>query len=176
MIKFNKLSIDKEDTTLSIDVSVLTDPIYATVYIDKITVEDHNNTVAYSTTVEGDAKTFSKELSAINMSTSIKGTLFLVTVTTKGAPTTNVPCGGDNVNTTEAVYNTYPIYKKSICYMRELVNTCDSHSGFSDYILKSTALDLAIKTKDYVNAKDFWSRYFANLKDVEPIKKCNCNG
>lgn len=176
MIKFNKLYIDKDDTTLSIDVSVLEGLIYKDVYIDEILVKDQNDVQVYNEFLAEDTKVYTKELSALNISTSIKGSIFFVTIITRGNPSIDVPCGKDNISTTEAVYNKYPLYTKSICYMRELTNSCASHNGFADYILKITALDLAIKTKDFINAKDFWIRYFSNLNSIESIKNCGCNG
>lgn len=90
--------------------------------------------------------------------------LFFVYIKTKGNPTSDTPCGQDNVWTMGVTCNLYPIYYSWICVMKELNNECEVPKHFVNQYLKYIALITSIKTGHYNKAIEIWTRWFMKHK------------
>lgn len=81
------------------------------------------------------------------------------------------PCGCDIACKT--VVNFYPIYQRSIYYLKELNECCTVPRYFPDLLLRIKAVEMAIKTGNYLQAHLFWDEIFELHKIVTP-KTCGC--
>lgn len=93
----------------------------------------------------------------------------------KGAPAPETPCGMDNSIIMSTVVNLYPIYQESIKYIRELNCDCNIPRGFIDMILRYKAIELCIRTGNYVQAIKYWKKFLLDINSVTSYN-CRCNG
>lgn len=116
-------------------------------------------------------------LSAQDLQVSLKDTMFFVYAIASGTPAADTPCGMDNSITMGTVVDLYPMYGKTIQYLKELNNECSTPKGLTDMIFRIKALELSIKTGNYTQAINYWNKYFINLQNKTDYKSlsCGCN-
>lgn len=187
MIKFNELKIENCNKTLVIDTSVIDLPYYTDIYIESITIDTQDTYVGtgpsstplfkYIVPADQSLKTVRLDLNSTALNAGFDTNLLFVYVSVKGVAAIDVPCGMDNVHTIGVVTNLYPIYKQSIKLLSSISDDCQNPQDLVSFILKLNALDLAIKTCNYVTAIKYWKKYFigATLNNVL-TNKCGCNG
>jgi len=202
MIHFNELNITPDGKYLIIDVSVLNEKYYKDIYLESIIIDNQDTyvgsgpstTPVYSYTVptEGtvrlkrmgktitptyNTKHLRLELAPQDLVGNTLEGLFFVYVRVKGTPTSDVPCGLDNVTTMGTVTNVYPFYQQAMQNIGELADRCNPPQGFTDWILKLKALELAIRTGNYPEAIKYYNRFFAGKSNIV-IRKggCGCGG
>jgi hypothetical protein len=73
-------------------------------------------------------------------------------------------------------YDVKPFYDKAMQYTRELADTCNTPSGFIDFILNKNALDISLDTGHYVVAKGYYGNLIGSGKNTYSYKPCRCNG
>ena len=112
-------------------------------------------------------------LSAKDLGVELNSNMFFVYVRAEGYPDENTPCGWDKELIMGTVVNLLPIYRMSIEYIKELNITCNTPKGFIDSILRFKALELSIKTGNYLEAIKLWNKFFMN-KITNSTNKCNC--
>lgn len=188
MINFNELKITADGKNLIIDVSVLTGGYYTDVYIDSITIDTQDTYVSsgpssktvytYNVDSEKNLKNVRLVLQNTDMTDVgiLRDNMFFIYVATKGTPSADIPCGWDSSLTMQAVVDLYSFYQKGMVFIRELNECCDIPKGFIDFILRTKALDLCIKTGNYVQAIKYWNKYFKGKALNNPNTKCNCYG
>ena len=179
MIKFNELNISKDNKSLIIDVSVLNESYYDSVYIDEIIVDTKdtftNNSPSdkyiYKKTIEGNYKSISLTLNESDIPMIADGILF-IWVKTKGTVAPNVPCGKDNINNLGVAVNMFSVYNQSSSYLKELEDNCQIPKYFIDYILRVKAFQLSLETGNYIQAIELWNSFFKVKHNVS--NNCNC--
>jgi hypothetical protein len=179
MIHFNRLFIDPVANKLVVDVSVLNDAYYKDVYLNKIYIDTQDtyidtgpssqakefiieDTVSSLSGKSVGQKTVVKEFDSADIGTM--DNMFFVYVYVKGYPAPNTPCGGDNCYTLGVAVNMQPFYNQAMGYIKDLSDSCNISKDFIDYILKLRGLELAVKTCNYIEAIEYFKKFFKNRK------------
>ncbi len=190
MVHFNELRISADGQHLIIDVSILSEAYYKNVYIDSIIIDNQDTYISsgpssnpiYSYSVPDSISKLTKEtygqkhirldLSPLDLG-SLEGLLF-VYVRTKGTPSSDTPCGMDNVTTLGTVSNMYPFYQQAMNYIGEIASNCSMPQNFIDYILKLKGLELAVRTGNYPDAIKYYNKFFNGKATIKPGGGCGC--
>lgn len=106
---------------------------------------------------------------------SLSNTMLFVYVIAKGYPSPNTPCGYDNSKVMRVVANLYPYYQNMMKGIKELNNKCVVPKQFIDNILRLKAIELSIKTGNYLQAIKYWKEFFNSSNTITP-KPCGCYG
>lgn len=114
-------------------------------------------------------------LSAKDLGISLTDNMLFVYAIATGTPAPDTPCGMDNSIKMSTVVNLYPIYQESIRYIRELNCDCDIPRDFINMILRYKAIELCIRTGNYVQAIKYWKKFLLGVNSVTSYK-CGCNG
>lgn len=178
-VYIHSITIDTEDTFHPLGISQ--EPIYFQ------TFESTINTAVYT---EGSSepqlvketvynnKHISVELtpSILNLQ-NFNNNVFFVFVRATGTPSSDTPCGEDNIYTKAIVVNLTPIYEEALLYTKELNNNCSIPKKLIDIILRYKALDLAIKSGESYTVAEYWKKLFKNRNNY-PVNNntCKCNG
>lgn len=192
MVHFNELRITSDGQYLIIDVAVRNESYYKDVYLDSILIDNQDTyvgtgpsstpifeyTVPITQIVDGKTKLVKQKsirlvLEAIDLTTRSLKDLLFVYVRVKGTPTPDTPCDMDNITTLGTVVNMYPFYQQAINYIGELASNCNIPQNFIDFILRTKALELSLKTGNYPDAIKFFNKFF-NGKDTTVIRKGGC--
>lgn len=184
MIDFNNVLIT--DKNLYIDVSIKDSPYFENCYIDRIVVNDIST---FSTTgvnldksvydtnnhpgdIEDNAKSvklFIKENVILNSHSTVKDTrsniYFIYVHTIYNTPSDpaylNPPCGSDCEWHSIAVIDYQYLYSKALSYIRELVDCeCSKPEKFVDFILRTKALEMFLKSKEWERAISYFEKYY----------------
>lgn len=110
----------------------------------------------------------------INYGINLDKDMLFVYIIAEGYPSPDCPCGYDNSITLGVVANLYPYYLRTMNNIRELGDTCTIPKGFINDILQFKAIELSIKTGNYLQAINYWKKFFNN--SIVRTYKCNCNG
>ena len=105
---------------------------------------------------------------------NVCGTMFFVYAIAEGSVTPDTPPEFNKNKIIGTVTNLYPIYKQTLCYLKELNNNCEIPKGFIDMILKLKGIELCIRTGNYIQAIKFWKKFFSNTPCKTP--RCGCYG
>jgi len=108
---------------------------------------------------------------------SFRNGLFVIILKASGTPTSDTPCGMDNIYTITAVCNIQPLYKKvasTIKMMEFDVDNKQIPDEFINEFIKLRALEVEIKAGNYTQACILYKKYF--IRNVKSTIKCNCNG
>lgn len=183
MIQFNTLKITQDGKNLIINASVKNLSYYTNVLIGSIVIDNQDTYSAsgpssnpiYKHSFAGKDLVTNEDIAGlknINITVSAKELLdnngdlnddilyvYLIAV---GTPSADTPCGMDNVNTLGAALNLRPIYNNGINYIKQVESTCEIPKDFIDFILRYKALDLALKTENYIQANKYWNKFFKN--------------
>lgn len=90
----------------------------------------------------------------------IANNIFFVYAIASGEPAPDTPCDMKESKRLGVAINAHPIYKQSIAYLKEVEECCDIPKHLTDYIFKIKALDLAIRTGNYLEAIKYWNKFF----------------
>ena len=156
MVKVNELRIDEKNKVLYVNLEISS-------IVDRITVvnlEDYinNNFENALVDIENDnSETYADEI-ILDEKYINKGVLVL-----------SVYEYGKEVFR-ELVFPLETVYKKSICYLKELNSSCELPKGFIDYILLTEYIYRS-KDYDFDRTLKYWNRLIANVKPENP---CNC--
>lgn len=180
MIKFNELKITPDGKNLIIDISVKDYRYYDDITIDKVIIDTQDTFIIngpsdsplYSYTVEGEEKNIRIELN--NIAVPLNNMLF-VYVVAKGTPSPDTPCGYDNNIVMQTVVDLYPFYQETLCYLNEINKDCNIPRNFINMILRLKALELCVRTGNYLKAIKYWNKFFSGKK-VVIHNTCTCNG
>lgn len=105
---------------------------------------------------------------------SLKDNIFFVYIEAAGTPDVSTPCTMDNQYTIGIAIDYRSIYNSGLKYLKELSKECSLPKGFIDYILRFKALQLALRTGHYLEAINYWKKFF-NAKVTESINTgCGC--
>lgn len=194
MIQFNTLKITQDGKSLIINASVKDLDYYKDILIGSIIIDNQDT---YSTNGPSSNPIYKRSFSStdlvtgkeiggfkkINLTISAKELqdnngdlnddilyIYLVAV---GTPSTDTPCGMDNINTLGVALNLRPIYNSGMSYIKQVEKSCEIPKEFINFILEYKALDLALKTENYLQANKYWNKFFKNNK-VVPLNTTSC--
>ena len=196
MIQFNTLKITQDGKNLIINASVKNLSYYTNVLIGSIVIDNQDTYSAsgpssnpiYKHSFAGKDLVTNEDivgLKNISITVSAKELLdnngdlnddilyvYLIAV---GTPSADTPCGMDNVITLGVALNLRPIYNNGINYIKQVESTCEIPKDFIDFILRYKALDLALKTENYIQANKYWNKFFKNINVVSlNTNSCGC--
>lgn len=182
MVQFNELGITQDTQSLIVDVSIPNESYYEDVYIDSIVIDNQDtyvgtgvsSTPVYSYTAENNTKHVRLIIGINQMDCATLNGLFFIYVRTNGTYKPDTPCGCDDITTMATVTNLKPLYDNIMQYIREMGNNCDIPRGFIDQILKTKALEVAVRTKHYRQAIDIWKGF--NSTPIIRKGGCGCRG
>lgn len=190
MLQFDKLELSQDGKTLTIVASVQDLSYYQDILIKSLTIDTQDTfsingpstKPIYRTSFGNEIGTGAvKGLREINVDVPISvlstdsNNLLYVYLEAVGTPTADTPCGMDNPITLGIVYNESTIYNEGMNYIKQIEKSCEIPKGFIDYILRYKALELTIKTKNYVKANEYWNKFFKGNKVVSlNTNNCGC--
>ena len=187
-IQIDSIIIDTQDTY--IDSGPSNNPIFTynlteensnitQVYTDNYTpVLDEDTSYCYVESEEKQNKSIRLILNYQDLNVSLQDNMFFVYAIATGTPSADTPCGMDNSIVKGTIINLYPIYCKTIQYLKELDDSCVVPKNFIDMIIKLKALELSIKTGNSFQAIEYWNKYFKTLinnNSTFKSKYCGCN-
>ena len=196
MIAFNELRITPDSKNLIIDASVEDYEYYKDITIDSIIIDTQETysvsgpsstpilTYSIDSTQDNSLYTVHKSLDNKNirlqltnkdLQDKLSTSLLFVYVVVRGIPSPATPCGMDNMITLGTVVDLFPIYCKTISYLKELNNSCNIPKNLIDMILRLKALELSLKTGNYIQAIEYWNKYFINISTNINTSSCGCN-
>ena len=191
MIQFNKLKITQDGKSLIINASVKNLSYYTNVLIGSIIIDNQDtysasgpsNNCIYQNSFAGKdngmgLKNINITISAkelLNHNGDLNNDILYVYLIAVGTPSADTPCGMDNVNTLGVALNLRHIYNNGINYIKQVESTCEIPRDFIDFILRYKALDLALKTENYIQANKYWNKFFKNNNVVSlNTNSCGC--
>ena len=196
MIQFNTLKITQDGKSLIINASVKNLSYYTNVLIGSIVIDNQdtysangpsNNPIYKHSFASKDLvtnkdiaghKNISITISAkelLDNSGGLNNDILYVYLIAVGTPSADTPCGMDNAITLGVALNLKPIYNNGINYIKQVESTCEIPKDFIDFILRYKALDLALKTENYIQANKYWNKFFKNNNVVSlNTNSCGC--
>lgn len=194
MIQFNTLKITQDGKNLVINASVKDLSYYTNVLIGSITIDNQDTYSAsgpssnpiYKHSFAGEdlitgeeitgLKTISITISAkefLDNDGDLNNDILYVYLTAVGSPSADTPCGMDNINTLGVALNLRPIYNSGMAYIKQVEQSCEIPKGFINFILEYKALDLALKTENYIQANKYWNKFFKS-NDIVTLNTNSC--
>ena len=196
MIQFNTLKITQDGKNLIINASVKNLSYYTNVLIGSIVIDNQDTYSAsgpssnpiYRHSFAGKDLVTNEDIAGLkNISIIVSAKELLdnngdlnddilyVYLIAVGTPSADTPCGMDNVNTLGVALNLRPIYNNGINYIKQVESTCEIPKDFIEFILRYKALDLALKTENYIQANKYWNKIFKNNNVVSlNTNSCGC--
>lgn len=184
MIIIEELQVTKDAKNLIIGARVRKDRYYTDVYIDKIIIDTEETYVEggpskspiYSKQLEGNNKEVNLSLDKLDLGVHPYNHLFFVYITVKGTPSSDTPCGMDNVNTLGVTMYSGDYYKTFMSYIKEMNNTCQVPQGLIDTILRYKALNASIDSGHYIQGIKYFNKWFSGKTTLPITSNCGCNG
>lgn len=196
MIRFNTLKITQDGKNLIINASVKNLSYYTNVLIGSMIIDNQDtysasgpssNPIYKHSFASKDLVTNEDIAGFKNISITVSAKELLdnngdlnddilyVYLIAVGTPSADTPCGMDNVSTLGVALNLRPIYNNGINYIKQVESTCEIPKDFIDFILRYKALDLALKTENYIQANKYWNKFFKNNNVVSlNTNSCDC--
>lgn len=110
-----------------------------------------------------------------DLNKSLHDNMFFVYVIVDGYPEADTPCGFDKSVYMKSVLNVFPLYQKSMYYLQEVGKECTIPRTFINMILQLKAVQIGIKTGNYIEAFNQY-KSFLETNNISPTTKCNCYG
>lgn len=100
-----------------------------------------------------------------------------VKVYTKGYPSADTPCGMDEEYVVGITYNESVLYDKGLSFIHQVGQDCTIPDDFINWILSSSAFDLALKSGNMNDALSWWLRLTSNRSNgYSRNSNCGCHG
>lgn len=177
-VEIDSLVIDSQDTY------AINGPSSNPIYMKQFTIED-NHMPEYSSDCDCDACTEGSKLtkhikvllSEKELNIPLNSTILFIYVIAKGYPSPSTPCGYDNSVTMKVVVNLYPYYQSMMNGIKEIADECSVPKYFINNLLRFKAVELAVKTGNYIQAIKYWKMFFSPDKlKTTTTKPCGCYG
>lgn len=184
MITFNELRITQDAKELRINATLEYPTIFEDAYISSLIIDAGDTFVEsgpssepiYTKTYTQGTLTISESLDFEALTKSLSDNIFFVYIVVEGLPASYDECMYGPAVNVGVVVNLYPFYQKTMCFMKEMTNECESPDDLIDSILRLKALELSIYTGNYTQAIEFWNKYFKHHVPVSPPCKCGKRG
>lgn len=196
MIQFNTLKITQDGKSLIINASVKNLDYYKDVLIGSIIIDNQDTYSASGPSSNpiykhsfagvdlvtgeeiGGFKKISLTISAKELQDNngdLNDDILYIYLVAVGTPSADTPCGMDNINTLGVALNLRPIYNSGMGYIKQVEKSCEIPKEFINFILEYKALDLALKTENYLQANKYWNKFFKNNKVISlNTSSCGC--
>lgn len=182
MIKILNIQLDRETDVLTIKAGIEDKEFFKNVYVDKIIIDDHetyspvgpSSNAIYTYTVDGNLKEITIEVPNMVVNGGFYGKLLFIYATAKGVPLSTTPCGQDETVAMKVAADYCSFYNKIMPHIKELSNTCKIPRDFIDNYLKFKAIQVAVNTKNFQEACNFWTQFYSC--QTPTYKSCGCNG
>lgn len=115
-------------------------------------------------------------ISQEELGVSLNNTMLFVYVIAKGYPSPDTPCGYDNCKVMGVVVNLYPYYQSMMSGIKEIDSTCNIPKYFINNILRLKAIELSVRTGNYIQAIKYWKKFFSSDRIRPTDKPCICYG
>lgn len=184
MVDFNELRITQDGKYLIIDVTIKSDIYYKDRHIVNIKVDTQDTYYdpKFPSTKSVELYNYDTEQSRGKLrhiritadqdalgGKDLENNMFFVYVQSSGEFYTGnteetkdcfIPCGADETMTVGTVMASYPYYEQAMSYLGDLAKTCVIPKDFIDFILRTKAMELAVKTGNYPEAIKYYNKFF----------------
>lgn len=178
MVDFNELRITPDGQYLIIDVIVKSDSLYDNVYISRIDIDNQDTYInggpsgeaLYSEEIDSDTnlKHIRRTIQSVELNgKDLENNMFFVWITCKGDLSLSseetfcaIPCDADRNPVVGTVMASYPYYEQAMSYLGDLSQNCTIPKDFIDFILRTKAMELAVKTGNYPEAIKYYNKFF----------------
>lgn len=175
-VEIDSIVIDSQDTYVD------NGPSQNPVYIKEFTVEDDLSVSIPCCDCDAceEGRRLTRHIKILlsdrDLNVSLNNTILFVYVIAKGYPSPDTPCGYDNSKTMGVVVNLYPYYQSMMNGIKEIADDCSVPKQFINNVLRFKAVELAIKTGNYIQAIKYWKMFFSPDKLKATTKPCGCYG
>ena len=172
MIQFNTLKITQDGKNLIINASVKNLEYYTNVLIGSIVIDNQDT---YSASGPSSNPIYRHSFAGKDLVTNenIEGLKNINIIVSAKELLDNNGDLNDDINTLGVALNLRPIYNNGINYIKQVESTCEIPKDFIEFILRYKALDLALKTENYIQANKYWNKFFKN-NNVVPLNTNSC--
>lgn len=186
MLHFNELRITSDGKQLIIDAGVDGLNCFDDVTLGSIVIDDQDTytpggpsskplyTYDIANSPISGSKTIRLTLTQEDLNTPLNSNMFFVYIVAEGQA--SAPCDQEKGYTIGTVVNLYPLYQKAMGYVKEVQSNCCIPQNFIDSFLRFKALELCIRTGNYIQAIQYWNKYFKPTLGKPNITNCSCYG
>ena len=193
MVSINEFVIARDAKYLYLKASIDDMEYFENVFIDYLEFTLHkvvNGTIETSTielNPDGTLHTESLETEVKNVDLTLtpqdlglsdfQTPVIEVKVYTKGYPSADTPCGMDEEYVVGITYNESVLYDKGLSFIYQVGQDCNIPDDFINWILSSSAFDLALKSGNMNDALSWWLRLTSNRSNgYSRNSNCGCHG
>lgn len=193
MVSINEFVIARDAKYLYLKASIDDMEYFENVFIDYLEFTLHkvvNGTIETSTielNPDGTLHTESLETEVKNVDLTLtpqdlglsdfQTPVIEVKVYTKGYPSADTPCGMDEEYVVGITYNESVLYDKGLSFIHQVGQDCNIPDDFINWILSSSAFDLALKSGNMNDALSWWLRLTSNRSNgYSRNSNCGCHG
>ena len=147
--------------------------------IEKVTIELNPDGTLHSSPYTDNVKEVNLTLTPQDLGISeFKTPVIIVKVYTKGYPAPDTPCGLDEEYAVGIAYNESILYDKGLGFIRQIGVDCEIPQDFIDWIMLTSAFELALKSGNIDEALDWWLRLisYRGNKNSGKSSNCGCHG
>lgn len=139
-------------------------------------LDSEDNSTCFTGLEENGEKRVRLELDSNLLGESLTNNLFFIYVVAKGNPSSDTPCGMDNQYVMGVVADLYPYYRSIVGTLKEVENNCEIPKNFINSLLRFKALEISLKTGNYIQAIKYWNKFFVGIKNNFIDTHCKCHG
>jgi hypothetical protein len=193
MVSINEFVIARDAKYLYLKASIDDMEYFENVFIDYLEFTLHkvvNGTIETSTVElnpDGTLHTESLETEVKNVDLTLtpqdlglsdfQTPVIEVKVYTKGYPSADTPCGMDEEYVVGITYNESILHDKGLSFIHQVGQDCNIPDDFINWILSSSAFDLALKSGNMNDALAWWLRLTSNRSNgYSRNSNCGCHG
>lgn len=189
MIVFDELRITNDAQYFIIDARVRSEDYYTDVYIDKIVIDTEetfteggpSSNPVYTYNVSGDQKSvriiLNKNDENLLTLKNFTNHLFFVYAVAKGTPSSDTPCGLDNVNTLGVTTYMGDFYNYFMQNIKEIGQSCTIPQNFINALLRWEAVNTSIDSGHYTQGIKYYNQWFKDgVGTSSSTVNCGCNG
>jgi hypothetical protein len=193
MVSINEFVIARDAKYLYLKASIDDMEYFENVFIDYLEFTLHkvvNGTIETSTielNPDGTLHTESLETEVKNVDLTLtpqdlglsdfQTPVIEVKVYTKGYPSADTPCGMDEEYVVGITYNESVLYDKGLSFIHQVGQDCNIPDDFINWILSSSAFDLALKSGNMNDTLAWWLRLTSNRSNgYSRNSNCGCHG
>lgn len=181
MLTFQELKITPDGNNLIIRAVVDEQSFYDNVLIDSVVIDTQDTYVSTGPSSKPiyTSKVGNKEVNLVLSTSDLGGkldNLYFVYIIPSGSPSPDTPCGLINSYIIGTVANLYPYFQDIMKYVKEIEGTCSIPKNFIDSSLKLKALELCMRTGNYIQAVKYWNKFFKGKIGSNTASNCRCYG
>lgn len=196
MIIIDQFRISDDGQTMYIDAHVNKAKYFDDVYIGEVTIVIDEQLLKYCSSAVTDHYIYKETISTdsdkkkeihlvLNKNLlnenfckkDLSHDMFFLYVTGTGTPASDTPCRLDEKTIIGVTFDYNIIYNNALCYTRKLADTCNVPDDFIDFILKLSALKMAIETEHFTPAIHFFKQLTNQHSQglSSNVRPCGCH-